>query len=71
MDLTSAISNFQQANVAGQVQIAAAKKILDAQRQDGASALKLLDAAMNTEASAGDQLVAAATGLGGQLDTSG
>ena len=71
MDLTSAITNFQQAGVTSQIQIAVAKKILDAQRADGNTALQLLESASNTSASSGDALVAAATGLGGQLDTYG
>ncbi len=69
MDLTSAISNFQQANVIGQVQYAVAKKVLDAQRSDGAAALQMVQAASANFDKAGDQLVAAATGLGGSLDT--
>lgn len=71
MDLTAAISGMQQAKVLGQVQMAVAKKVLDAQKQNGAAALELLNAAQNGVSTAGDQLVAAATGLGGTLDTYG
>ena len=68
-DLTSAIIGLQEAKTMGSVQIAVARKILDAQRSDGAGALELLNAATNGMNQAGDSLVAAATGLGGQLDT--
>ena len=71
MDLTAAISGLQQAKVLGQVQIAVAKKVLDAQKQNGAAALELLNAAQNGVSSAGDAMVAAATGLGGTIDTYG
>ncbi len=67
MDLTSAISNLQQSQVLGRIQIAVARKVLDAQQADGNAALKLLDAASNNASTAGDALVAA-TGLGGALD---
>ena len=71
MDLTAAISGMQQAKVLGQVQMAVAKKVMDAQRQNGAAAIELLNAAQNGGNQAGDSLVAAATGLGGQNDTYG
>ena len=71
MDLTAAISGMQQAKVLGQVQIAVTKKVMDQQRQTGAAALELLQAAQLGGAKAGDQLTAAATGLGGVLDTYG
>ena len=51
------------------VQIAVARKVMENQRMNGAAALKLLDAAANGFAAKGDALVAAATGLGGSLDT--
>ena len=69
MDLTAAVSNLQANKAIGQVQIAVARKILDNQRQQGAAALQLLQAATGGVNQAGDQLVAAATGLGGSLDT--
>ena len=71
MDLTSGIVGFKQAQLASQVQFAVARKILDQQEQQGAAALQLIQAAAETGAAAGDQLVAAATGLGANLDTRG
>jgi hypothetical protein len=71
MDPVGAFSNLQRAEKVSQVQIAVAKKVLDAQRQDGSGALKLLEAAMIGIEKAGDQIVAAATGLGSQIDTYG
>lgn len=69
MDLTAAFSNLQQSKTIGQVQIAVAKKILDNHKQQGAAALQLLQAATVNANRSGDALVAAATGLGGALDT--
>jgi hypothetical protein len=43
-------------------------KMLDQQRSDGNAAIKLIEAATAGANQAGDQLVAAATGLGGTLD---
>jgi len=71
MDLTQAISGLQQANVTSQIQFAVARKVLDAQQANGASAIKLLQAATQGPSKAGDALVAAATGLGGEIDTYG
>ncbi len=71
MGLIDAISGIQQAKVLGQVQTAVAKKILDAQKQNGDAMLELLNAASNGVSQAGDALTAAATGLGGQVDTYG
>jgi hypothetical protein len=71
MDLVNALSGIQQSKVMGQVQIAVAKKALDAQRMEGATAIKLLQAAAKTGEQSGDALVAAATGLGGSLDVYG
>ena len=68
MDLTAAITNFQQANVIAGVQTRIARKVLDMQKFQGAAAVKLIEAASKT-ASAGDALVAASTGLGGEFDT--
>lgn len=59
---------MQQAKVMSQVQYAVAGKILDQQRSDGAAAVQLIQAATSGASAAGDQLVAAATGLGGTLD---
>jgi hypothetical protein len=69
MDLVNAVSGLQQAKVMGQVQIAVAGKILDMQKMQGNAAVKLIEAATSGVNQAGDQLVAAATGLGGSLDT--
>ena len=69
MDLTTAAVNFQHARTMGQVQIAVARKMLDSQQLQGAAMVKLIQAAGQTAAKAGDQLVAAATGLGGSVDT--
>jgi hypothetical protein len=69
MDLTAAVSGLQQAKVIGDVQIAVARKLLDQQRLDGSAAVKLIEAATTGVNQAGDQLAAAATGLGGALDT--
>jgi hypothetical protein len=53
---------------------AVAAKALTAQRQEGASTVQLIDdagASASDSSLAGDQLVARATGLGGQLDVTG
>lgn len=69
MDLVASVVNFKQAEMASRVQYAVAAKIMDTQKDAGASALKLLAAATQNATAAGDQLTAAATGLGGSLDT--
>ena len=69
MDLTSAISGLQQAQTMSAVQISVARKILDMQQLEGDAAVKLIQAASQTSGNAGDTLVAAATGLGGHVDT--
>jgi len=69
MDLVNSVVAFKQAELASRVQFAVAGKILDAQKQNGAAALKLLQAASSGISKAGDQMVAAATGLGGAIDT--
>ena len=68
MDLVNAVVGFQQASLAAKVQYAVAAKLLDQQQLQGASIVKLIDAAGRGVNQAGDQLVAAATGLGGELD---
>ena len=68
MDLVNAIVGMKQASLMAQVQYRVAAKIMDAQKMDGAAALKLLDAANVGAGKAGDELAAAATGLGGELD---
>lgn len=70
MDLVTAFSGMQQAKLATQVQYAVAAKSMDAQRMQGAAAIELLRAASST-GKGGDAMVAAATGLGGTLDTYG
>jgi hypothetical protein len=70
-DLTSGIIAFQQANLASKVQFAVAKKVLQNQQYQGNAAVKLIEAAGRSAQQGGDALVAAATGLGGGLDTYG
>jgi hypothetical protein len=69
MDLVSAITSMDQASAVGSVQMAVARKILDMQQVQGDAAVKLIQAASKSMNSSGDALVAAATGLGGQVDT--
>ena len=69
MDLTTAITGIQQAKTLSAVQMRVARKVLDMQEYQGAAAVKLIETAGQTAARAGDELVAAATGLGGSLDT--
>jgi putative motility protein YjfB-like len=69
MDLISAVTAMDQASAVGSVQMAVAKKILDMQSFQGDAAVKLIQAASKSMNGAGDALVAAATGLGGQIDT--
>jgi hypothetical protein len=71
MDLTAAISNFQTARTMSEVQMRVARKVLDVQELQGAAAVRLIEAAMKSAGQAGDSLVAAATGLGGSIDTYG
>ena len=71
MDLVNAAVSLKQAEVATQVQYAVARKLLDSQRQQGNAAIQLLQAASQAGPAVGDELVAAATGLGGSLDTYG
>jgi hypothetical protein len=69
MDLTSAITGLSAAKTQSAVQMKVARKILDNQEMQGAAAIKLINAAGDIANKAGDELVAAATGLGGSLDT--
>jgi hypothetical protein len=71
MDLTAALSGFQQSKVMAQVQMRVAKKVLDMQEFQGNAAVKLIQAASQTAGKSGDALAAAATGLGGAIDTYG
>lgn len=71
MDLVNAVVGLKQASVMSQIQYRVAAKIMDTQRAQGAAVVKLIDAASSSVNQAGDELVAAATGLGGQLDVYG
>ena len=69
MDLTSAITGLDQAKTISAVQMSVARKVLDMQQFEGDAAVKLIQAASQTTSKAGDALVAAAIGVGGQVDT--
>jgi len=69
MDLISAITGLDQAKTISSVQLSVARKVLDVQQFEGDAAVKLIEAASQTTSKAGDALVAAATGLGGRVDT--
>jgi hypothetical protein len=71
MDLTTAAVNFQQGKTLAAVQISVARKVMDMQQLQGAAVVKLIEAAGKNAATAGDALVAAATGMGGGIDTYG
>ena len=71
MDLTSAITGLQHARTTSAVQMRVARKMLDVQEFQGAAAVRLIEAAGQVATRAGDELVAAATGLGGNVDTYG
>ena len=71
MDLVSGVVNLRMAETMGAVQMRVARKILDAQEMQGAAAVRLIEAATAGVSQAGDALVAAATGLGGNVDTYG
>ena len=71
MDLTAALTNFQHAKAISGVQMRVARKVLDMQEFQGAAAIRLIEAATQSAGSAGDALVAASTGLGGEIDTYG
>ncbi len=68
MDLVNAVTNLKSAELHSQIQMRVARKMLDVQELSGAAAIKLLEAATPNVVKAGDQLVAAATGLGSALD---
>ncbi len=71
MELTSALTGIQQAKTMGAVQMRVAGKVLDVQEFQGQAAVQLIEAAGIAMAGAGDELVAAATGLGGNVDMYG
>lgn len=62
---------IKQAETLSRVKVAVAKKMMDVEKMNGAAALKLLEAASQSSVKAGDALAAAATGLGGSIDTYG
>ena len=70
-DMISGIIAMKQADLSSKIDIAVARKVLDNQQMQGAAAVKLIQAATQGVNKAGDQLVAAATGLGGSIDTYG
>ncbi|MEM6315231.1 MAG: hypothetical protein AAF743_14155 [Planctomycetota bacterium] len=61
MDITGGMLNLNKVDVMAKVQFAAARKVLDVQKQTGDTAIKLVNAAT-------DGLNAAASGLGRTLD---
>lgn len=69
MDLTlvNTASAIQQSQTYNSVQIAVASQALQNQRAQGAAAVQLIQAANGI--AGGDALTAAATGLGGKIDT--
>ena len=69
MDLVAAITGLDQAKAMSSVQVAVAAKLLDVDRSQGNAAVKLIQSADQQVTSAGDALVAAATGLGAAVDT--
>lgn len=71
MDLAIGLSNLQAAKTMSQVQFAVARKVLDMQQLQGSAAIQLIEAASKGTSQAGDGLVAAATGLGSNLDAYG
>lgn len=68
MDLTMAASGLQRAKTIGEIQVRVARKIMDADRMNGAAAIRLIEAASGTANHAGNAMVVAATGLGGTMD---
>ena len=68
MDLVSAVTDFQRTATMSSVQMAVARKVLNAQRADGAAAIKLIQAATEGFEQAADNMTAAAMGLGGSID---
>lgn len=67
--LVNAAVGIKQAETMSRVQVAVAKKMMDADKMNGAAALKLLESASQGVVKAGDALAASATGLGGEIDT--
>ena len=69
MDLTSALTNFQTSRLFADLQVRVARKLLETQKLQGSAMVQLIEAAGKSPTKSGDALVAAATGLGGQVDT--
>jgi hypothetical protein len=69
MGMVDAAVGLKQAETMSRVQMAVAKKVMQADKANGAAVLKLLEAASGGASQAGDALVASATGLGGEIDT--
>src|ERR1041384_5457166 len=67
MDLVSAAVNLRQADVMGQVQMKVTRKLLDVEQSQGDAMVKLIESASQDVCKAEDDMVAAATGLGGNL----
>lgn len=68
-NLINAAISFKQASNMTKVQYAVARKLLDNQKLQGASIVKLIDSANANQVKAGDAMIAAATGMGGLVDT--
>ncbi len=68
LNLVNTLSTAQQSQTLNQVQTTVAGLALNAQRAQGAAAVQLIKAASPGQASPGDALAAAATGLGGHMD---
>lgn len=71
MDIVNAYTGMRNAAIMGQIQMAVAKKIMDTQLMQGNAAIQLIEAASNSVSQRGDQLVAAAIGLGSNIDVYG
>jgi hypothetical protein len=68
MDLVSAMVGMQAGSTLSRVQMAVAKKIMDNQELQGAAAIQLLEAATAQVEASAQSAVAAASGLGRQVD---
>jgi hypothetical protein len=69
LSLVTAAVGLQQARAAAPVQMAVARKLLETQQQQGSAVVRLIETAGKGAVAAGDALAAAATGLGGTIDT--
>jgi hypothetical protein len=69
MDLVSALSGISQGQSLDAVNISVAAKSLDIMRSQGAGVVKMIQSAGQAGVQPGDEMVARATGMGGQLDT--